>query len=120
MTLLGFRCSSRMGFTILSCISLHEVGSQSRPYDRLMNVIVESEPVFSRIREMLVNRCPNLESLTVAGTSAEPLDILRLLTSYWPRLRSLTIGEPTSEMPAPVNPALVHTVPQVPRTALHA
>ncbi|OCH92303.1 hypothetical protein OBBRIDRAFT_727011 [Obba rivulosa] len=53
----------------------------------------ESEPVFTRLWDMLIHRCPNLESLSLAGTSTEPSDAARLCSARWPRLRKLTIGD---------------------------
>ncbi|KAL4243969.1 hypothetical protein ABKN59_010055 [Abortiporus biennis] len=53
----------------------------------------ESDPVFSRLFDMLSTRSPNLEVLVLGGTSNEPGNFSRLAMARWPRLRSLTIGD---------------------------
>ncbi|KAI0819964.1 hypothetical protein BC628DRAFT_1413365 [Trametes gibbosa] len=52
----------------------------------------ESEPVFTRLWDMLTLRCPGLETLTVVGHSSEPSEAARLYGARWPRLRRLTLG----------------------------
>ncbi|TFY50792.1 hypothetical protein EVJ58_g10890 [Rhodofomes roseus] len=53
----------------------------------------ESAPVFSRLWDMLVQRCPYLESLAIAGTSFESSDVFPLYRIRWPCLRRLTVGD---------------------------
>ncbi|EIW63382.1 uncharacterized protein TRAVEDRAFT_56411 [Trametes versicolor FP-101664 SS1] len=52
----------------------------------------ESEPVFTRLWDMLTLRCPALEALCVVGHSSEPSEAARLYAARWPKLRSLTLG----------------------------
>ncbi|PIL36119.1 hypothetical protein GSI_01779 [Ganoderma sinense ZZ0214-1] len=52
----------------------------------------ESEPVFTRLWDMLTLRCPDLQSLRVVGNSTEPSDAARLYTASWPNLRHLAFG----------------------------
>ncbi|THH32504.1 hypothetical protein EUX98_g1695 [Antrodiella citrinella] len=59
----------------------------------------ESSPVFTRLWDMLVTRCPNLQSLAIVGTSNEPGDGSRLSTACWPQLKSLTIGDIVFDSP---------------------
>jgi len=53
----------------------------------------ESAPVFSRLWDMLAQRCPCLESLAIAGTSLESSDVVPLYRTRWPCLRHLTVGD---------------------------
>ncbi|KAI0930452.1 hypothetical protein AcV5_007159 [Taiwanofungus camphoratus] len=53
----------------------------------------ESAPVFTRLWDMLILRCPDLESLVIAGTFIEPSDAGRIRSARWHRLRTLTIGD---------------------------
>lgn len=68
----------------------------------------ESEPVFARLWDMLVRRCPNLETLSIAGTSTEPSDAARLGTAYWPKLRVLTIGDVVFGLSVPLDAPPAH------------
>ncbi|OBZ67182.1 hypothetical protein A0H81_12782 [Grifola frondosa] len=52
----------------------------------------ESEPVFSQLWNMLAQRCPHLESLSIVGNSSEPSDGTHLYAARWPRLRKLALG----------------------------
>ncbi|KAI0675265.1 hypothetical protein C8Q78DRAFT_965506 [Trametes maxima] len=52
----------------------------------------ESEPVFTRLWDMLTLRCPDLESLCVVGHSSEPSEAARLYSARWPKLRRLALG----------------------------
>ncbi|KAI1794065.1 hypothetical protein LXA43DRAFT_915845 [Ganoderma leucocontextum] len=52
----------------------------------------ESEPVFTRLWDMLTLRCPDLQSLRVVGNSSEPSDAARLYTASWPKLQHLAFG----------------------------
>ncbi|TFK90589.1 hypothetical protein K466DRAFT_583627 [Polyporus arcularius HHB13444] len=74
--LLGFSLSFKDGFYA------HSLHLPSR----------ESEPVFTRLWDMLTLRCPHLESLRIVGNSSEPSDASRLYTADWPQLRYLTLG----------------------------
>ena len=42
---------------------------------------------------MLLDRCPNLEELSINGFSVHPTNIGRLLQGRWPRLRTLVLGD---------------------------
>ncbi|EMD37352.1 hypothetical protein CERSUDRAFT_114029 [Gelatoporia subvermispora B] len=87
--LLGFSLTFKDGFYA------HQLHLPSR----------ESEPVFTRLWDMLVHRCPNLESLSLAGTSTEPSDAARLCSARWPRLRKLTIGDVVFGLAPPLHAA---------------
>ncbi|KAH9929500.1 uncharacterized protein BXZ73DRAFT_48097 [Epithele typhae] len=52
----------------------------------------ESEPVFTRLWDMLVLRCPDLETLRIVGNSTEPGDVTRLYGAHWPKLRHLCLS----------------------------
>ena len=52
----------------------------------------ESEPVFTRLWDMLTLRCPDLQSLRVVGNSTEPSDAARLYAASWPKLQHLAFG----------------------------
>ncbi|KAI0630286.1 hypothetical protein C8Q77DRAFT_1137332 [Trametes polyzona] len=52
----------------------------------------ESEPVFTRLWDMLTLRCPELEVLCIVGHSSEPSEAARLYGARWPKLRRLTLG----------------------------
>ncbi|KAL6306866.1 hypothetical protein BKA93DRAFT_123582 [Sparassis latifolia] len=53
----------------------------------------ESEPLFTRLLDMLTRRCPDLESLSIAGTSNEIADASLFWSARWPRLRLLELGD---------------------------
>lgn len=42
---------------------------------------------------MLIHRCPNLEELTVNGTSSLPTNVHTLIDGRWPNLRKLDLGD---------------------------
>ncbi|KAI8993089.1 hypothetical protein BD414DRAFT_412755 [Trametes punicea] len=52
----------------------------------------ESEPVFTRLWDMLALRCPALEALSIIGHSSEPSETVRLYAARWPKLRRLALG----------------------------
>ncbi|KAI0645651.1 hypothetical protein C8Q79DRAFT_911439 [Trametes meyenii] len=58
----------------------------------LADAEAESEPVFTRLWDMLTLRCPDLESLCVVGHSSEPSEAARLYSARWPKLRRLALG----------------------------
>ncbi|KAH9858797.1 hypothetical protein C2E23DRAFT_768410 [Lenzites betulinus] len=66
----------------------------------------ESEPVFTRLWDMLVLRCPALEALTIVGHSSEPSEAARLYGARWPRLRALTLGALVWNTHAPGQPTV--------------
>lgn len=47
----------------------------------------------SRLWDMLIYRCLNLEELSIDGCSDLPIDVRRLVNGRWPHLRKLTLGE---------------------------
>ena len=53
----------------------------------------EDEPAFKKLCTMLIQRCPNLEELTIDGFSSVPTDIQCLVVGRWPRLRKLSLGD---------------------------
>ncbi|CDO75361.1 hypothetical protein BN946_scf184966.g29 [Trametes cinnabarina] len=67
----------------------------------------ESEPVFTRLWDMLTLRCPALEALSIVGHSSEPSEAARLYTAHWPRLRSLTLGALVWNTSVPGQPGVV-------------
>jgi hypothetical protein len=50
-----------------------------------------------RLWEMLLERCPTLEELTLGGTapSPRPFNIRHIAAGQWPHIRSLTLGDMT-------------------------
>jgi hypothetical protein len=67
-------------------ISVDPLAAEGRP-------VVEKLP--RRLWEMLLERCPTLEELTIGGTapSPRPFNIRHVTAGRWPRLRSLTLGD---------------------------
>lgn len=49
---------------------------------------------------MLIDRCPNLEELSINGSSLFPIDAGRLVQGRWPKLRKLTLGDVALSDPA--------------------
>ena len=47
----------------------------------------------SRLWDMLLNRSPALEELSIDGHSVNPIDAHRLIQGRWPYLRKLTLGD---------------------------
>ncbi|KAH9949589.1 hypothetical protein B0H21DRAFT_727525 [Amylocystis lapponica] len=66
------------------CLPPHGISTQS---------YTESEPVFTRLWDMLLQHCPNLETLSIAGTFPEAFNAAPLCNARWPRLRAITIGD---------------------------
>lgn len=58
----------------------------------------ETEPVFKRLWDMLINRCPDLRELVISTnntSSVDPVDAHRLCHGRWPHLRRLQLGNVT-------------------------
>ena len=53
----------------------------------------EDQPVFVKVWDMLMLRCPDLEELTIDGLSAVPTDIRLLVKGRWPTLKKLALGD---------------------------
>ncbi|KAF9568171.1 hypothetical protein CPC08DRAFT_679732 [Agrocybe pediades] len=53
----------------------------------------EDQPVFNKLWDMLVRKCPNLEELAIDGYSTVPTDLHFLVSARWPRLRKLSLGD---------------------------
>ncbi|KAF5385710.1 hypothetical protein D9757_005506 [Collybiopsis confluens] len=60
------------------------------------NLFPEQETLPNRLWDMLLNRCPDMQDLTISSFSSSTrlLDVDRLCTpeAYWPNLNSLTLG----------------------------
>lgn len=68
-------------------------------------LFIEDEPTFHKFWDMLIRRCPDLEDLTIDGTSSVPTDIHHLVEGRWPKLRQLTLGDVCIDwIPRPMNP----------------
>jgi len=50
-------------------------------------------PVFQKLWDMLIVRCPNLEELILDGISSVPADIHYIVDGRWPKLRKLLLGD---------------------------
>lgn len=96
-----FKFCGLTGFSIVfkDGFYAHELHIHSRgPYRPLSYTVpantcqTESEPIFTALWEMLIQRCPELESFSITGTSTMPFDAGSVCTARWPRLRTLTIG----------------------------
>ncbi|KAI0704983.1 hypothetical protein C8T65DRAFT_578005 [Cerioporus squamosus] len=93
--LLGFSLSLKDGFYAHSLHLPSRGGSDASKGDLVLGLAdqeSESEPVFTRLWDMLTLRCPHLESLRIVGNSSEPTDAARLYTALWSNLRHLTLG----------------------------
>ncbi|KAJ8518146.1 hypothetical protein ONZ45_g4748 [Pleurotus djamor] len=55
----------------------------------------EDQPASRKFWDMLINRCPNLEELSIDGISTLPTEAHSLVKGSWPRLRKLTLGDVT-------------------------
>jgi hypothetical protein len=77
---------------------------------KLRSHSAEDQPVFVKIWDMLMFRCPQLEELTIDGLSAVPTDIHLLVRGRWPALKKLALGDicidwfPRSRNPAEKRP----------------
>ena len=77
---------------------------------KLRSHSAEDQPVFVKIWDMLMLRCPHLEELTIDGLSAVPTDIRLLVKGRWPALKKLVLGDicidwfPRSRNPAEKRP----------------
>jgi hypothetical protein len=59
----------------------------------------------SRLWDMLISRCPNLEELSIEGFSIHSIDAHRLVQGRWPNLRKMTLGDVIVDLNLnPVNP----------------
>ncbi|KAI0374110.1 hypothetical protein BV20DRAFT_1049515 [Pilatotrama ljubarskyi] len=67
----------------------------------------ESEPVFTRLWDMLALRCPALEALCIVGHSSEPSEAARLYSARWPNLKRLVLGALVWNTNAPGQPNAV-------------
>ncbi|KIM69284.1 hypothetical protein SCLCIDRAFT_13355 [Scleroderma citrinum Foug A] len=55
---------------------------------------IQVSPSDSRLWEMLIRRCPNLEELHIAGAPFLPISVVHpLCHARWPNLRSLSLGD---------------------------
>ncbi|KAI0743506.1 hypothetical protein C8Q80DRAFT_1107692 [Daedaleopsis nitida] len=92
--LAGFSLTLKDGFYAHSLHLPSRGGSiaNKEEYLALADEESESEPVFSRLWDMLILRCPNLESLRIVGNSSEPTDATRLYGAHWPKLDHLALG----------------------------
>jgi hypothetical protein len=55
----------------------------------------ETEPIFRRLWDMLINRCPDLRSLSLTTDGVgevEPVDVRHICHGRWPNLRHLKLG----------------------------
>lgn len=52
----------------------------------------------SKLWDMLLDRCPNLEELCIDGFSVHPTDMGRLIQGRWPKLRTLVLGDVLVDM----------------------
>ncbi|KII92598.1 hypothetical protein PLICRDRAFT_172671 [Plicaturopsis crispa FD-325 SS-3] len=53
----------------------------------------EEFPASTKLWEMLINRCPNLEELCIEGTYVLSANAHELTRGRWPKLRKLTLGD---------------------------
>jgi len=68
-------------------------------YDPFKYRIVEIEPIFKRLWDMLIRQCPDLRGLSILTQGLDPVNQIdaRVVFSgnHWPRLRSLELGNVT-------------------------
>jgi hypothetical protein len=65
----------------------------------------EDNPTSQQLWDMLIQRCPNLEELTIDGVSPMPTDAHLLVEGRWPKLRKLTLGDVSIDwLHGPVDP----------------
>ncbi|KAL0956664.1 hypothetical protein HGRIS_002796 [Hohenbuehelia grisea] len=63
-------------------------------YDNHVDMFLnEDQPASRKFWDMLINRCPNLEELSIDGISSLPTDAHSLVNGRWPKLRKLTLGD---------------------------
>ncbi|KAF8800240.1 hypothetical protein BYT27DRAFT_6840104 [Phlegmacium glaucopus] len=75
-------------------------------YDSHVDIFLEEDqPVFVKIWDMLIRRCPHLEELTIDGLSVVPADIHLLVEGRWPALKKLALGDISIDwFPRSLNP----------------
>jgi hypothetical protein len=74
-------------------------------------------PATSRLWDMLIDRSPNMEELSIDGFSVHPVDGRRLVQGRWPHLRKLILGDVILDLHplnAPANPNLTSLSEQSP------
>lgn len=59
----------------------------------LMRSDTEDDPMWNKIWDMLMHRCPNLEELAIDGVSSFPSDAHCLVQGRWPKLQRLSLGD---------------------------
>ncbi|KAJ8696076.1 hypothetical protein PTI98_005974 [Pleurotus ostreatus] len=65
-------------------------------YDNHVDMFLdEDQPASRKFWDMLINRCPNLEELSIDGISTLPTDAHSLVKGRWPKLRKLNLGDVT-------------------------
>jgi hypothetical protein len=68
-------------------------------------IALGENPITEQIWNMLIQRCPNLEELTIDGISPMPTDAHMLVEGRWPKLRKLSLGDVSIDwVPGPVDP----------------
>ncbi|TEB37348.1 hypothetical protein FA13DRAFT_1621736 [Coprinellus micaceus] len=55
--------------------------------------IEEDHPATKKLWDMAINKCPNLEELSIEGSYSVPTDIRYISEGRWPNLRKLTLGD---------------------------
>ena len=62
----------------------------------MVKYIVEIEPIFKRLWDMLIRRCPDLRELSILTQGLDPVDARILFSGdHWPNLCSLELGNVT-------------------------
>jgi len=70
--------------------------------------IAEIEPIFKRLWDTLIHRCPDLRELSILTQGPDPIDAPILFAGdHWPNLRSLELGN-MAVGPAVINDEDIH------------
>ncbi|KAG6811141.1 hypothetical protein H0H92_008796 [Tricholoma furcatifolium] len=72
-------------------------------YDTHMDTFLDEDNASStKMWDMLIHRCPDLEELVIEGVSTLPTDVHTLVHGRWPKLRKLALGDVSIDWtPAP-------------------
>ncbi|KIM83187.1 hypothetical protein PILCRDRAFT_819402 [Piloderma croceum F 1598] len=94
--LFGFH--NLLGFSLIFKPNLHQNASDE-------TLPAQAALASSRLWDMLISRCPDLEELSIEGFSIHSIDARRLVQGRWPNLRKMTLGDVIVDLNLnPVNP----------------
>jgi hypothetical protein len=89
--------------TVLLMVTLP--GFHFSSFERSAPAPAEELPAYYKFWDMLINKCPDLEELSIEGTYGNPADAAMLIEGHWPKLRKLYLGDVVCDWPTAVQPS---------------